>query len=98
MPEIMNYKTNRTKTNEDALEDVMDGKLYQDRFENGYFTGSDPTTVRNECHLSLQANSDGVSPFKAPATKYELWPFYFTINEIPPKLRYARVHNIDTYN
>ncbi len=71
----------------DVIEGVMDGKLYKERFDSdGFYRGSDGAIMK-ECHLSLQGNNDGVSLFQS--STYQVWPVYFTINELPPHLRYV---------
>ena len=36
--------------------------------------------------LSLTCNTDGVSIFRS--SKYEIWPIWLVVNELPPQLRY----------
>ncbi len=92
MPDIMKNKERQQRkqqSGDNTIEDVMDGKLYKERFSSdGFYTGSDEN-ITGECHLSLQGNTDGVSLFRS--SSYKLWPFYFTINELPPNLRYVIV-------
>ncbi len=82
----MKYKKERwdKKKHVNNIEDVMDGQLYKERFTpDGFYIDSRQND--DECHLSLQKNTDGVTVFNS--SKYQVWPVYFIINELPPNLR-----------
>ena len=84
--DLLKYPMRRTKIAPDNLEDVQDGRLYKSHFGgDGYFHGTKQESKENEHHLSLQMNTDGVAIFRA--SSFEVWPVYFTINELPPHLR-----------
>ena len=64
-------------------EDVYDGNVYQSVFnEAGQFY---KLITSNEKHISFQLNTNSVSLLKS--TKFDMWPLYLTINELPPSLR-----------
>ena len=77
----------KEQTGSDLIEDVMDGKLYKERFSSDGFYREFNDVGVEECHLSIQGNTDGVTIFQSSA--YQVWPVYFIINEIPPHLRYG---------
>ena len=82
----LSYPKSRSKTTEDNIEDVYDGKRYKSVFgSDGYFIGTSEKKKQKEIHLSLQINTDGVSIFKS--SQRCIWPIYFKINELPPKQR-----------
>ncbi|XP_051168594.1 uncharacterized protein LOC127290000 [Leptopilina boulardi] len=70
----LSHRFTRKKQNEDNLEDIYDGKIYKKLSKNGNILSS----VNN---ISLMWNTDGVPLFKS--SKISIWPFYFTINELP---------------
>ena len=66
---------------------MYDGKLYAERFtHDGFFHGTTEEQKRNEVHISMQMNTDGVAIFKS--SKFDIWPIYMTVNELPPHMRY----------
>lgn len=65
---------------EGALRDIYDGREYQKNYTNGFLS--------NVNNISLSLNTDGVAVFKS-SKKGELWPLYFIMNELPPKMRYT---------
>lgn len=94
LEEIQTYRTNREKKNVENIEDVLDGKIYKERFEGLFYRGASEEEKRNEIHLSLQKNTDGVQLFRS--SNFSVWPIYFTINEVPPRLRFTRLFRIFT--
>ena len=80
----------RSKMNAKNIEDIIDRDMYQEHFGKDWFirdTSEDvKKTKQNEIHLSVQLNTDDVRLFES--SKIEIWPVYFTINELSPKKRY----------
>lgn len=70
----------RNKMNSATIEDIYDGARYQTYMQQGGFLSE-----RN--NISLTWNTDGVPVFKS--SKYNIWPLYFVINELPPKKRWC---------
>lgn len=62
----------------DCISDVYDGFQYQKLFHNG-------GVLSDQNNLSLKVNTDGVPIFKSSG--YSMWPIYFEINELPPRIR-----------
>ena len=80
----------RSKENENNIEDVFDGLLYKRHFNSqGFFHGTTQDRLDKEIHLSFQLNTDGVAIFKS--NKTSMWPVYLVINELHPKLRLVPV-------
>lgn len=59
-----------------TISDIYDGVEYK---KHSAF-------LRQPTNVSLLINTDGVRIFKS--SKYELWPVWMIINELPPSLRY----------
>ncbi|KAK3918412.1 Guanine nucleotide-binding protein subunit alpha-13, partial [Frankliniella fusca] len=72
----LQYKTTRSKINENNIEDVFDGQVYK---------GAE-TRMMNENGITFTLNTDGIQIFKS--NTYSLWPIYLVINEVPPEKRY----------
>ncbi|KAK3916377.1 Halomucin [Frankliniella fusca] len=70
--ESLNFKRLRRKKNEDNLEDIYDGKIYQEQINNGFLANPD--------NISFFMYFDGVSLFKS--SKFSIWPLYLSINEL----------------
>lgn len=70
----LNYRFKRKKKNDEALEDIFDGKNYK---RNKY--------LENELNLSYIFNTDGCQ--LADTSKVAIWPYYIMINELPPHIR-----------
>ena len=68
------------KRDKTTIEDVYDGRLYQ-KFsaENGSLSSPD--------NISLLGNTDGVALVRS--SRAGVWPFYYVINELPPRERYT---------
>jgi hypothetical protein len=75
--EIKTYRFNRRKLDENALEDIYDGKCYKDLLEQGLL--SDPL------NMSYIFNTDGVN--LAQSSFKSVWPIFMSINELSPKNR-----------
>lgn len=82
---LLSYRKNRKKTHRDNLDDIMDGKLYKEYFDQNGFLKDIPVNNNSELHVSLQINTDGVSFFHS--SSFGIWPVYAMINELDPKLR-----------
>lgn len=74
----LQFRFNRRKINNDNLEDIYDGGLYQEHFLEGGFLSSPD-------NISFLGYTDGVRVFSTSST--ELWPICFQINELPYKDR-----------
>ncbi|KAK3913127.1 U1 small nuclear ribonucleoprotein C [Frankliniella fusca] len=72
---LLNYKKQRQKINEDNYEDILDGDLYKEAEK-----------ILQDFDLTVTWNSDGVSLYES--SNFDIWPFYFVINELPPSERY----------
>jgi len=64
------------------LEDIYDGELYK--------AAND--ILSHPYNISLSWNTDGLSIYKS--SNFQIWPFYFTINELPPHLRFKEEYMI----
>lgn len=71
---LLRWRFQRVKKNENNYEDIYDGAVYQERSQPGHF-------LSNGNNISFTWNTDGVSLFKS--SKFEIWPFYLSINELP---------------
>ena len=88
--ESLKYPSNWIKKTLENIEDIYDGHVYKEHFDNeGYFHGTSIEQKKNEKHISFQINTDGVAIFKS--SKFEVWPIYLTINELPPDLRLVQL-------
>ena len=86
MKNVRNYKASTNSLDDGMLRDIMDGRLYKERFgKDGFFHGS-TAEQQGELHVSLQMNTDGVSLFHS--SNFSIWPIYFIVNELPPHQRY----------
>eukprot|EP00111_Clytia_hemisphaerica_P016517 TCONS_00048979-protein len=89
----LQYPVSRKKLCPSNIEDIIDGEVYQKHFSNdGFLKGTPKERKTKEIHISLQINTDGVSLFKS--SKIQIWPIYYTINELNPKLRYQRKYRL----
>ncbi len=75
----LSFANNRVKTQVNAFEDIYDGQCYRDA--QRIFADVDHW-------LTLLWNTDGFAVFKS--SKYEIWPFYLSVNELPPWLRFKK--------
>ena len=83
---LLSYPVTRRKINLHAIEDIQDGLLYKKHFgSDGYFRGTSDKKKKTEIHISFQINIDGVALFRS--SKYNIWPMYLTVNELPPNCR-----------
>lgn len=70
----LNYKNDRVKENMNNFEDIFDGSVHEELSqENG--------VLADHNNLSLTWYSDGVNIYKS--SKYSIWPFLLTINNLP---------------
>lgn len=69
----------RKKINQDNLEDIYDGSVYKQLFENSGF-------LSKPSNISFMWNSDGVPLFRS--SKFSIWPLYLVINELPYSMRF----------
>lgn len=76
--EKLQFRFNRQKKNVLNLEDIYDGDLYQELFQEGEF-------LHNNNNISMTLYTDGVSVYST--SRVELWPLCFHINELPYKDR-----------
>lgn len=67
--------------------DIMDGKRYRRLSEN-----NDPLSLKYPYNISFTWNTDGVPVFKS--SKFSLWSFFLTINELPYKERMKKENMI----
>lgn len=74
---IKTYDRRRTGK-EGVISDITDGVEYQKHVASGF--------LANPNNISLSFNTDGVAVFRS-SKKGELWPLYFVINELPPRIR-----------
>ncbi|XP_071796299.1 uncharacterized protein [Asterias amurensis] len=88
--EQLKYSVTRSKKSQENIEDVFDGNLYKEHFDNGFFRGQPHHA--DEVHISMQLNTDGVSIFES--SKFSVWPVFVVINELHPKLRFSRSNRI----
>ena len=72
------YRFDREKQNEDALEDVYDGRIYKSYAEKYDLLG-------NKFNFSYIINTDGCQA--SDSSKISIWPIYIMLNELPPELR-----------
>ncbi|XP_066934755.1 uncharacterized protein [Clytia hemisphaerica] len=69
------------------------GKVYKNNFAaDGFLHKTTAEQKQNEIRISLQMNTDGVSLFQS--SKMQIWPVYYTINELHPRFRYQRKYRI----
>ncbi|KAK3107860.1 hypothetical protein FSP39_023692 [Pinctada imbricata] len=78
--EALKQRFVRKKKNSSAIEDIHDGKLYQELSKPG-----GPLSADFPYNISLTWNTDGIPIFKS--SKVSIWPLYLTINELPVKQR-----------
>lgn len=74
----LRYRFQRVKRDDENIEDVYDGAVYQRKFGPGRFL-SEPY------NLSLKLNTDGVAIFHS--SQFGVWPLFLLVNELPPSLR-----------
>ena len=66
-----------------TISDITDGSLYKELLEDQNFLGG-----QNNTNLTVIFNTDGINLYSS--SKVELWPIFLAINELSPKLRFAR--------
>ena len=70
----------KRKSNKGTIKDIYDGQQYQKLFPN--------EPLGDWRNISLLWNTDGAPVFKS--SKFAIWPFYLTINELPYQKRIER--------
>ncbi|KAE8752120.1 hypothetical protein FOCC_FOCC001282 [Frankliniella occidentalis] len=73
---LLRYREWRVKGREDAVEDILDGELYQELQRNG---------VIGQMDFTYSFNSDGFRKFKHQSL--HAWGLLVRLNELPPNLR-----------
>ena len=66
------------------LSDVLDGSEYKKHH----------SFVSQPSNVTFTLNTDGVSLFRSSSV--DLWPIWLAINELPPKIRYVHVYNLQS--
>jgi len=74
----LNYRRTRVKFNEDAIEDIFDGELYQSLIQRGLISD-------NLHNYTFVFNGDGFSLYKDHSLN--IWFLLIRLNELPPHLR-----------
>lgn len=77
--ENLSYPQTRTKQNNDAYEDIIDGAIYKEAMR---------ILLDNGRWITFLWSTDGLALFRS--SNFEIWPFFLAINELPPHLRYRR--------
>ncbi|KAJ8683858.1 hypothetical protein QAD02_019650 [Eretmocerus hayati] len=77
--ELLKHRFTRTKKNVNNYEDIYDGGIY--KFIRARF--ADIIT-----NLTLMWNTDGVALFRS--SKFNIWPLYLVINELPYSERFKK--------
>ncbi|KAK3907389.1 Mitochondrial group I intron splicing factor CCM1 [Frankliniella fusca] len=72
--DLLAYRYHRPRQNSNNYEDIYDGEIYKN---NGPLGPLD---------ITCMWNTDGLSLYKS--SSFQVWPFYFSINELSPHLRY----------
>lgn len=75
---LLNYRQTREKFNEDSIEDIFDGELYQELIQKGLISD-------NNNNYTFVFNSDGFSLYKNHSLN--IWVLLVRLNELPPALR-----------
>ncbi|KAK3918508.1 High glucose sensor RGT2 [Frankliniella fusca] len=75
---LLNYRNTRERFNENGIEDIFDGELYQEFIQQGLL--SDDTN-----NFSFVFNTDGFSLYKNRSLS--IWALLIRLNELPPGLR-----------
>ncbi|PFX13602.1 hypothetical protein AWC38_SpisGene22296 [Stylophora pistillata] len=70
----LRYRFQRVKRDDENIEDVYDGAVYQRKFGPGRFL-SEPY------NLSLKLNTDGVAI--SHSSQFGVWPLFLLVNELP---------------
>lgn len=69
------------RKNDGTIRDIYDGLLYKKFSQPGGL-------LQNPNNISFMWNTDGVPIFKS--SKFQIWPLYFLINELPPTKRFLK--------
>jgi len=81
--EKLSYRHNRVKKDATAYEDIYDGQIYKEAQQSYFNLGN---------WVSFMWNTDGFSIFKS--STFSVWPFYLSINELAPHLRFKKENMI----
>jgi hypothetical protein len=76
--EIMTYRFQRKKVNDEAIEDIFDGAEYKKLSGNGELLSS-------PYNFSVTMNTDGMALTKS--SKSSAWPIFLYVNELSPQNR-----------
>lgn len=80
-----NEYIHRKKNNENNLEDIVDGRIYKEMLTHQKANPEPSGSISIE-NITFTWYTDGVAVFKS--SKYNIWPFFLTINELPFRERY----------
>ena len=83
--EKLQHRFTRKRTVVNNIEDLYDGILYKEMFENN-------GPLSNPYNISFCWNTDGIPVFKS--SKFQLWPMYLAINELHIKYRMRKENMI----
>lgn len=75
--ENIKYRQNRTKKNNENIEDICDGEVFKE---------AEKSFVETCFHITLMWNTDGMQVFTS--NNFSLWPLYLVITELSPKKRF----------
>ncbi|KAK3918221.1 Putative F-box protein [Frankliniella fusca] len=81
--EKLSYPQNRVKKDANAYEDIYDGNIYKEAQQSFFNVGK---------WISFMWNTDGFSIFQS--STFSVWPFYLSVNELPPHLRMKKEHMV----
>lgn len=76
--QLLQWRFRRVKEDVNNYEDIYDEEVYKKKSEA-------PNFLSNPPNISFTWNTDGVALFKS--SKFSIWPFYLSINELPFKHR-----------
>lgn len=78
--ESLNHRFERQKENEDNLEDIYDGVIYQ-----SYCNGTEKVNLASQSNISFTFSIDGLPLYIS--SNFNIWTQFFMINELSPKER-----------
>lgn len=81
-----NHSKNRTKLNPLNIEDIYDGRLYQELIAKGFFS------KEGSLNFTMILNADGVPVFHS--NNKSLWPVFLNVLELPPSLRFKEENTV----
>ena len=74
--DLISHRFNRKKKNDNNFEDIYDGDIYKQALKS---------ILKSPHDISFNWNADGLALFKS--SNFQVWPFFLSINELPPHLR-----------